>query len=237
MGCDESNPSESCGSSELPLYTVYLDGYHMDRLEVTNGQFVGLLNDWGNQSEGGVTWLDADARHVHIEQVGGVWQPKSGYEDHPVVEVSWYGAQAYCQWAGKRLPTEAEWEKAARGDSDTRMYPWGNQAADCTLANYAGCIGGTTEVGSYPDGASPYGALDTAGNAQEWVADWWLHSYYNVSPSSNPTGPSTGSARVTRGGEFSSDARFMRTAMRIGSVPHDSLDIYGFRCAAAVSGG
>ena len=113
--------------------------------------------------------------------------------------MTWYGANTYCSENRKRLPTEAEWEKAARGTS-VRAYPWGDGGVNCTLVNYYGCIGGTAAVGSYPAGASPYGVMDMAGNVWEWVNDWYLDGYYSSSPYSNPLGPLTGTYRVLRGG-------------------------------------
>ena len=163
---------------------------------------------------------------------GADWQHPFGPEstaedDHPVVQVSWFDAEAYCAWAGGSLPTEAQWEKAARG-TDGRTYPWGS-VFDGTWLNYcdASCEGGdtafddgyrfTAPVGSYPAGASPYGALDMAGNVWEWTADWYDDGYYAVSPASNPTGPDSGQYRVLRGGSWNHDRSGMRTAFRLDS--------------------
>ena len=126
MGSEDSNAD----SDEAPEHTVYLDAYWIYKHEVTNAQYAEFMNDQGNQTEDGVTWLDSGEDDARIHQSSGDWIPDSGYGDHPVVEVSWYGAQAYCEWAGGRLPTEAEWEKAARG-TDGRTYPWGEQDPNC----------------------------------------------------------------------------------------------------------
>ena len=237
MGCDDANPNESCYSDEQPLHTVYLDAYYIDKYEVTNAQYAQFLNAMGNQEEGGDTWLDADDSDVRIHQVGGVWQADAGYENHPVVEVTWYGARAYCRWRGGRLPTEAEWEKAARGSSDTRMYPWGNEAPDCSRLNYYSCVGDTAPVGSYPSGASPYGALDMAGNVREWVNDWYQSDYYSVSPYSNPPGPASGTYKVLRGGGWYSLWSHVRAASRgYRCYPFSSINRIGFRCVGAAPG-
>jgi formylglycine-generating enzyme required for sulfatase activity len=219
---------------ERPVHTVYLDAYAIDLYEVTNTGYAGFLNARGNQQEGGSTWLDADDTGVRIHQVGGVWQADAGYGDHPVVSVTWYGARAYCTWVGKRLPSEAEWEKAARG-TDARTYPWGNQAPDCSLANYySGCVDDTSPVGSYPSGASPYGALDMAGNVWEWVNDWYSSDYYGVSPYRNPRGPASGSFKVLRGGSWIGVVDQVRAAYRSGWYLVPSCEYFGFRCAGSI---
>jgi serine/threonine-protein kinase len=170
----------------------------------------------------------------------------SGLENHPVVQVSWNDAVAYCAWAGRRQPTETEWEKAARG-ADGRMYPWGNQAPNGNLANYADKNLAVSRadmnvddgyqfiapVGSYPSGVSLYGALDMVENVYEWVADWYTDTYYQQSPSSNPAGPSSGETRVVRGGSWSDDVRGVRYASRRKGAPEHGVDNGGFRCAAS----
>jgi len=237
MGSDKGHRDEQ------PVHTVYLDAFYIDRTEVSNAQFAQFLNEQSNQQEGGVTWLDIGAWHCLITESGGQYQPKSGYEDHPVIEVSWYGAEAYCQWAGNRLPTEAEWEKAARG-TDGRTYPWGN-TFDGSKGNFCdkNCTydhkdpsmddgyARTAPVGSYPAGGSPYGALDMAGNVWEWVADWYDGGYYAASPESNPKGPASGDSRVIRGGSYSNNEANVRAAYRGSFAPDVPYSWVGFRCA------
>lgn len=217
---------------EKPIHPVNLDAYWIDRTEVTNRMYAAFLSSEGNQSEGGVTWINSTENDGLIEQSGGNWQAKSGYEDYPAVWVSWYGAQAYCAWAGSRLPTEAEWEYAARGN-DGRTFPWGDTPASCSLTNYSDCIMRTAAVGSYLDGASPYGALDMAGNVWEWVADWL--GDYPSSSVSNPQGPSSGSYRVLRGGTWGTwgdtDEIAIRSTYRSWWTPDYSCDLFGFRCS------
>lgn len=214
---------------EFPQHEVFLDGYWIDKTEVTNAMYASFLNEMGNQSEGGETWLE-NSSHVHIVQTNGEWQPHSGYTDHPVVEVSWYGAVAYCEWAGRRLPTEAEWEKASRG-TDAGRYPWGNADPICNLANYRGCRGDTEPAGSYPDGASPYGVLDMAGNVWEWVVDKYDEGYYKISSDSNPTGTASGDYHVLRGGSWQNYPAPLRSAYRTRLNPDNAWLDLGFRCA------
>jgi formylglycine-generating enzyme required for sulfatase activity len=214
---------------EQPVHDVTLDGFWLDQTEVTNAQFVAFLNEEGNQEEGGVTWLDVDEARL-IELSGGEFQLQSVYADHPVFEVSWYGAKTYCEWAGARLPTEAEWEYAARGP-EGYTYPWGNTSPTCDLVQYGSCSGWTVPVGTFPDGASWCGALDMAGNVWEWVADWYDADYYERSPSENPIGPEDGSSKVLRGGSFPVSRRNVRGTTRDGASPNTRHFTVGFRCA------
>jgi formylglycine-generating enzyme required for sulfatase activity len=193
---------------EKPQHRVYLDAYWIDRTEVTAAQ------------------------HQRCVQAGKCAAPECSteQEDRPVACVSWQDAADYCAWAGRRLPTEAEWEKAARG-TDGRKYPWGNDAPDCDRLNYWGCVGNTSAVGSYPSGTSPFGAVDTAGNVSEWVADWYDENekYYAVSPERNPGGPVTGSRRVVRGGAWNADPPDVLAASRSMGAPGGSDEDPGFR--------
>lgn len=222
--------SNSGDSDEQPPHNVYLSAYWIDQTEVTNAMFAEFLNDMGNQSEGGSNWINLPDDDVRIVSGGGSWESQRGYEDYPVVEVTWYGANAYCGWVDRRLPTEAEWEKAARGDSG-QSFPWGG-ALDCSLANYGGCSGEPASVGNYPGGESPYGALDMFGNVWEWVYDKYDTEYYKRSPSTDPTGPSSGKHHILRGaGWDTTDPKRLRITFRYNRAPIDSGGSYGFRCA------
>lgn len=216
---------------EFPLHEVTLDAYWIDQTEVTNAMFAQFLNQMGNQLEERAYWLDAGDEDAQVYLQDDAWQVKFGHESHPVVEVTWFGANAYCEWVERSLPSEAQWEKAARG-LDGRIYPPGNRI-NCNSANTVECKRfGALEVGSYPDGSSPYGALDMAGNAWEWVADWYSAAYYQVSGGINPPGPEGGETRVLRGGSFNQDRKHARAANRRNNAPGNSQDDYGFRCVS-----
>jgi eukaryotic-like serine/threonine-protein kinase len=217
MGATDAD--SQADSSEKPQHKVYLDAFWIDRTEVTAGQYAKCVAAWKCRKPPRCTG--------------------AGKDDHPVTCVTWQDAANYCAWAGRRLPTEAEWERAARG-TDGRKYPWGNEAPDCARANYAGkdggCVGGMAAVGSYPAGASPYGALDMAGNVWEWVNDWYDENYYRVSPGSNPQGPATGTHREIRGHSWNSmDIGIGAAARSVGSAPDMGGNDVGFRCAQGTS--
>jgi len=211
MGSEDSDAYDD----EAPEHTVNLDAYWIDKTEVTNEMYKACVN--AGKCDAPSSTSDYD-------------NPE--YSNHPVVYVSWDDATTYCQWAGRRLPTEAEWEKAARG-TDGRKYPWGDEAPTDGLANFNWNVGDTTPVGNYPDGASPYGALDMAGNVWEWVNDFYDENYYATSPRNSPPGPSASAPRVLRGGSWGDGARDLRAPFRGRGVARFADG--GFRCAASDS--
>lgn len=210
---------------ERPVHTVYIDAFYLSVYPVTNEQYARFVQETGHR----VPYLDD--RRVQREN----WNPDTRtYPQerarHPVVLVSWRDAQAYCEWAGGRLPTEAEWERAARGGLTGARYPWGD-AIDPTLANYDN-QGGTMPVGAYPPNG--YGLYDMAGNVWEWVADWYDPHYYARSPVKNPQGPGTGATKVLRGGAWLLFPEFCRVAYRFRNSPDFRFNLIGFRLARSL---
>ena len=257
MGGEFDNPSS------FPVHTVYLDAFWIDQTEVTNEKFAkfvestgyltdaekaGSSNDFRTANQTvvwerikGLTWNHPDGENSSI----------SGIQEHPVVHVSWNDASAYCSWAERRLPTEAEWEKAASWNhvsGEKYTYPWGNDF-DQSLANFCdvNCTydfatkylddgyAETSPVGNFRDGASPYGVFDMSGNVLEWVADWYAENYYEHSPSSNPLGPDSGQERVARGGAWATNHYYLTTARRDSGNPSFQHRALGFRCARGIS--
>ena len=230
MGSDETEPGVA--PDEQPRHRVYLDAYEIDTYEVANRCFAAFVAGGGYEAA------------AHWRATGWAWQGREGvtrpalWDDPawrapalPVVGVSWFEADAYCRWRGRRLPTEAEWEKAARG-GDGRRYPWGQEWGP-GRANGDVVAGRLTPVGGYPGGVSPYGAHDMAGNVWEWVQDRYGRDYYRESPASNPSGPADGASRVLRGGSWNFPPRQLRSAARTHLPPETRLRYLGFRCAAS----
>jgi formylglycine-generating enzyme required for sulfatase activity len=223
-------------NDELPAHDVTLGAFWIDQVEVTNGMYALCV-------EAGTCRPPVKVNSDNRDEYFG----NSEFRDYPVVYVTWYDANAYCQWAGRRLPTEAEWERAARSD-DMRNYPWGNELPNGENSNSNNIVGDTTRVGSYAIGASPFGALDMGGNVWEWVADFYQSKYYSESPSVDPTGPDDGGLnhlRVIRGGSFQDNLFDLRTSNRGYEVGPDPTKLpidsayygrssvkIGFRCAS-----
>ena len=222
---------------EHPQHTVYLSAYYIDKYEVTNAQYYQFwLADGGEKSK------HTPASYGNAYSIGDWPEVAKTKPNYPVVGVSWFDAQAYCEWASKRLPTEAEWENAARG-TDGRTLPWGNdfnETIDDTNRHsnrwdgddgYDNMI---APVGSYPTGASPYGVYDMVGNVWEWVADWYDKDYYNNSPKNNPKGSEKGKLRVVRGGSWRNREYIQRCANRYYCYPDIWGNTLGFRCVKDV---
>ena len=202
---------------EFPQHEVYLDDFWIDRTEITNRLYTLCV-------EAGACTLPLGASETRE-----VYYYDPVYADYPVIWVTWEQAQAYCAWAGRRLPTEAEWEKAARGGLDRKLYPWGDQAPTCDRANHQRCLGDTQQVGSYP--ANGYGLFDLGGNVSEWVQDWYAKGYYPDSPAQNPAGPDSGMSRVTRDASWWSLGNYLRVSERSSMKPATRDSGTGFRCA------
>jgi formylglycine-generating enzyme required for sulfatase activity len=218
MGCNKA-VVPVCYEDVSPYHEVYLDGFYIDTTELTAGAYKTCV-DAGSCAYGGST-------------TDGLRTYNNGRDDHPINYVNWSEAKTYCEWLGKRLPTEAEWEKAARG-TDGRNYPWGNAPPTCDRAVMYGCPSVTQPVGSLNAGASPYGAMDMSGNVWEWTADWFGFGYYSETPAGgwvNPEGPDSASYRVLRGGSFVNDSNTLRASVRGHYDPGSRSHLHGFRCA------
>ncbi len=217
---------------ELPQRKVYLDAYDIDKYEVTTVQYLKFVLATGRSPQ--VDW----------KFDGGNFQETMAA--HPIMHVNWYEADEYCRWAGKRLPTEAEWEKAARGDQDARIYPWGNEMAGLSRSNYgrSGLSGPVRDrperlllyppiisVFKYENAVSPFGLHQMVGNVAEWVADWYEKDYYKQAPDKNPKGPETGTQKAFRGGGWIDSTPSVRVSQRNGTDPKTSMNWLGFRCA------
>jgi eukaryotic-like serine/threonine-protein kinase len=202
---------------EQPTRPVYLDAYWIARTEITNAMY-------GKCVDSGGCTLPQQTRSSTRDD----YYYNPNFAGYPVIFVTWKQASDYCRWAGVSLPTEAQWEKAARG-SGGQDYPWGYDAVDSQRANYGGIIGDTVRADANPKSASPYGVLNMAGNVFEWVQDWYSETYYTGLAARNPTGPENGLQRVVRGGSWSSAPEDVRAANRYGVNPAVSYNSYGFR--------
>lgn len=221
MGCNEAIDND-CSKDEKPYHAVTLLAYKIGKYEVTVGEYQQCVTN-GACNNG-------DYAHYYTNtDYSGCNYGVESKRNHPMQCVTWYGAKAYCEWIGGRLPTETEWEKAARG-TDGRKYPWGNTEPTSDKAVYS--VSNTMDVGSKPAGVSPYGAYDMAGNVWEWVNDWYAPDYYASSPTNNPAGPETGDDRVLRGGSwFWAYDYYLRTSHRYYDHPGFWDGNCGFRCA------
>ena len=245
MGCDVGVEPD-CEAAEGPRHQVEVPAFRIDRTEVTAEAFAAFLTRQGDDC-GGEDCYDAVFGEPPVEASGdGAWAARAGLGQRPMAEVTWYGADAYCRWRGQALCAEAQWEKAARGgcelaDGDCAAwaprFPWGDDEASCAVAHMSageyGCgTDGPSDVGAYPAGASPYGALDLAGNVWEWVQDSW-HEGYADAPTDGSAWQGGTSLRVVRGGGFKSAGFFLRTSHRWNGGAGDSVDQRGFRCCRA----
>jgi serine/threonine protein kinase len=218
-----------------PQATIYLDAFWIDKTEVTNAQFSRFVDETGYRTSAERTDDYSYVQDLNWLHPQGGNSSITNQDDRAVTQASWEDAFAYCEWAGKRLPTEAEWEKAARGDGG-RLFPWGDSPPDSGNLNFDFSRGTIVSVGRYPDGASPYGVLDMSGNVWEWVADYYTEDYYWDAPDNNPQGPNNGEGRVLRGGSWASEYDpylvYVTTFFRLWNFDYLSSDVLGFRCAS-----
>ena len=259
---------EDGGGDNSPLVAITISAMCMDVTEVTNTDFLVYLEARAaagtpnHDEQGRELFCFEDEDDIYDERIiddGGALSIEAGYEEHPVVEVWQWAAEDYCAFVGRRLPTEAEWEKGARGDTDTRLWPWSNDPDDisCERANFAmageqtrgappqpvPCVGDIMPVASYPTGASPYGLLDMMGNVAEWVSDWYQADYYALAPEVDPQGPDggwatfpdgEGPAKIERGGNYLEGQHFGSTSARVPAPEDGHSNGLGFRCAQSL---
>jgi iron(II)-dependent oxidoreductase len=220
--------AEAETSDEGPAHTVVLDAFEIDQVPVVNAQFAAFLNETGasHRSYGMLYRLTDPA--ARISWVSGHYLATSGFEQHPVYAETWQGARAYCAWRGARLPTEAEWERAARG-AEGRRYAWGNEPPDASRARYAFLLFDYRAVGSYPAGATPDGLLDMAGNAWQWTSS--LYRPYPYRADDGREDPTANGVRVARGGDHNGGAEMLRATYRHDSEPESQSLPISFRCA------
>ena len=238
--CDPAFAEDS-----FPPHNVILDSFQMEVTEVTAGQYVAFLNTLGPNSHltgcgsQPCAATNAESESSNITFDGTLYAVPDVVSNLPATHVTWYGAAAYCEAIGRRLPTEAEWERAARG-ADSRVYPWGNQwAPELANTNRRDNTGqrtsaGPVAVGSFPEGASPYGLLDMGGNVAEWVSDWYQSNYYSLPEAGglNPQGPVSGTSKVARGGSWDTVPFFARAMHRQDFDPLTQALFIGFRCVS-----
>jgi sulfatase modifying factor 1 len=239
MGCDQNQ--EKCGPDETPMHEVRIDDFYISRYEITNKQFCVFLNKSGigaNATKNGKQFISIDEKLSQIDYMDGKFVPQPGKENYPVVEVSWFGAVAFCTWAGGRLPTEAEWEYAARGGSESKDYIYsGSNDLDEVAWHFENSK--TTESSNFYEGHGTHpigeklpnelGIYDMTGNVYEWCSDRYNRDYYGYSPKDNPQGPEHGNSRVLRGGSWGDQSKACRTRYRVSVGEYTNYFMYGFR--------
>ena len=231
MGFAIDNENEWGDMDEEPVHKVNLSDYWIDKYEVTSSSFSKFLNENKKTAHQFIEITPA----VTVQIKENVYKPREGLENYPVNRVSWFGADAYCRWKGKRLPTEAEWEKAARG-TDQRIFPWGNEFPDNSRVTYRRKYKEKRfqvmePVDGMVKGISPYGVHHMAGNVWEWVSDWFGAAVYQGEDRIDPKGPESGISKVLRGGSWYYKAYYMRTTYRFNEKPDIFKVWQGFRCA------
>lgn len=220
-------------NDEQPVHDVTLSSFYMDIYEVTNEQFCKFINENGNKTEGDGKWIDVGDEDCKIVKKDDKFILVPGYEKHPVLELSWYGAQAYAKWVGKRLPTEAEWEYAARGGNKSQSYKFAGSNSSDEVAWFSGNSNNDThQVGT--KNPNELGIYDMSGNVWEWCIDWFQEDYYKRSAKTNPQGPESGKYRVLRGGAWVSIEQQIKTTSRDFGFRNDAFNLNGFRCVKDV---